>query len=101
VNGIVFHSKKEANRYKELLLLEKAKQISNIRCQVTFEIYRKIVTEEGVTIHAKNYIADFVYYDELIKKETIEDVKGYSTREFRTKWSQMMQRYKEYVFLLT
>lgn len=48
VDGILFDSKKEANFYKELLILEKTGIISNIRRQVSYELiptfmYRKAI----------------------------------------------------------
>ena len=36
VDGIIFDSKKEAERYQELLLLEKTGDISNLQRQVLF-----------------------------------------------------------------
>lgn len=102
IEGKTFHSSKEARRYQELRSLEKAKEISNLRCQVSFEIHSKITTEYGVVIGHRRYIADFVYMDMRHNREVIEDVKGYSTAEFRKKWKQMQQRYsKDYQFLIT
>lgn len=83
-------------------MLERARQIKDIQRQVRFEIHPKIKTEEGVIINKSEYVADFVYYDILAKKKVIEDVKGYSTKEFNRKWRQMQERYsKEYYFLLS
>jgi hypothetical protein len=102
VDGIAFHSRKEANRYCELKLLERAKEINDLQLQVKFEINPKFVTEEGVTFNKRVYVADFVYYDRKLKGKVIEDTKGYSTQEFKRKWRQMQERYrKEYLFLIT
>lgn len=38
VDGQIFDSKKEANRYKELRLLEKAGEIKDLRTQVKFKL---------------------------------------------------------------
>ena len=38
VDGLKFDSRKEANRYCELKLLERAGQITNLRIQQTFEL---------------------------------------------------------------
>lgn len=38
VDGITFDSKKEANRYRDLKLLEKAGEICCLRLQVPFEL---------------------------------------------------------------
>lgn len=102
VDGITFASKKEAKRYYELVLLQKLGKIKDLDMQVNFEIYPKIVTNEGVTIRKKVYRADFVYYDLKLDGKVIEDVKGYSTQDFKRKWKQMQERYgNEYLFVIT
>lgn len=82
-NGILFDSKKEAARYQELRLLEKAGEIHNLRLQVPFELQPKF-RKNGKTWRAVTYIADFVY---LTKEgeEVIEDVKGMRTDVYRLK----------------
>lgn len=91
VGGIKFDSKKEAKRYKELKMLERAGIIQDLQRQVKYvlipaqyepssEIYTK-GKEKGKPKKGKlierecAYYADFVYYrnDEII----VEDVKGY------------------------
>ena len=79
VDGIVFDSKKEAKRYSELLLLEKAGEISNLQRQVKYVLIpaqyaevngkRKCIERECV------YISDFTYIEN--GKLIVEDVKGY------------------------
>ena len=76
--GIKFHSKGEMERYQELLILEKVKEISNLRLQVPYKIEingNKICT----------YFADFVYFDEKTKEEVVEDYKGTRTAIYRLK----------------
>lgn len=75
VNGIVFDSKKEANRYKELLLLMKAGTIELLELQVTYEL------NEGGS-HSIKYVADFVYVDGKSGQKIVEDAKGFRTREY-------------------
>lgn len=70
VDGKKFHSKKEAERYQELLLLERAGEISHLQTQVRYDL---IVNGEKVG----TYIADFVYQDERTVSRVVEDVKGY------------------------
>ena len=101
VDGITFHSKKEAMRYCELKILERAGSIKELQRQVTFEIHPQFVTEEGVTVKKSCYIADFVYFDMKLRKMVIEDTKGFCTKEFLKKWKQMQERYgSEYEFLI-
>lgn len=72
-----FHSTKEANRAIELLLMEKAKRITDLERQVTYRL-------EFNGVHICKYIADFVYTD-ANGKEHIEDVKGVITDVFKLK----------------
>ena len=74
VDGIVFASKKEARRYSELKLLERAGKIENLRRQVPYKI-----------VIAAKYVADFVYVDCFDGAEIVEDVKGYKTPEYLRK----------------
>lgn len=88
-DGEIHDSRKEANRWEELLLLQKAGEISDLRRQVKYQLlapqYEEVerfgkkgqalkpsrrLLERGV-----DYIADFVY-----KKDgevVVEDIKGY------------------------
>lgn len=74
VDGIKFDSEAEAERWKQLVTLEKTGQIGNLRRQVKYVLIpsQKV---EGKTERECSYIADFCYFrnGELI----VEDVKGY------------------------
>lgn len=91
VDGINFDSKKEATRYKELKILERAGIIQKLQRQVKYvlipaqyepsgEIYTK-GKEKGKPKKGKlierecAYYADFVYTEN--GKTVVEDVKGY------------------------
>lgn len=75
VDGQRFDSKKEAKRWKELSLLEKAGTIHNLERQVKFVLIPS-QRENGRVIEREcAYIADFVY--EVDGKRVVEDVKGY------------------------
>ena len=78
VDGIKFDSKKEAKRYRELLLMQKAGEIGLIRRQVEYEL------NPGGT-HSLKYLADFEYYILATGEKVTEDVKGYRTREYKKK----------------
>jgi uncharacterized protein DUF1064 len=69
-DGITFHSKREAARYRELLLLVKAKQIKDLVLQPKFPI-------EINGQHVCNVIGDFEYIEGKIW--VVEDVKGFDT----------------------
>jgi hypothetical protein len=86
--GITFDSKKEANRYSELVLLERAGKIQNLERQVKFELipYQRI--DGKVVERACHYIADFVYQQD--GKKVVEDTKGYKTQEYIIKRKLML-----------
>ena len=90
--GITFDSKKEADRYCELRLLEMAGKIQGLQLQHPF-VLQPQYKKNGKSIRAILYIADFVYYDLERKKTIVEDVKGYKTKEYMLK-----KKMFEYVF---
>ena len=78
IDGITFDSKKEANRYFELKMLEKAGVIADLERQVKFVLIPSQKDKKGKTIEREcSYIADFYYFDKQKKKRVCEDVKGY------------------------
>lgn len=83
VDGIVFASKKEAARYQELRLLEKAGKISTLVLQPRFDL--KVNGFKVCT-----YVGDFLYNDLGGKGSgawisVLEDVKGVKTPAYRLK----------------
>jgi len=85
VDNICFASKKEARRYGELKLLEKAHQIEALCCQVPYVLAVPVNDPSAVDMRAivGKYIADFVYYDQT--GFVVEDVKGFRTPLYRWK----------------
>ena len=74
-DGIKFASKKEAEYYKNLLLLKQAGEVVDIKLQPEFELQEGYI-KDGAKIRPIKYIADFlvVYKDGHIE---IIDTKGY------------------------
>ena len=70
-----FDSAKEARVYDDLLIRLKAKEITNLRLQVPYELIPKQRLTTGKTERSVKYIADFVYEENGITK--VVDVKGY------------------------
>ena len=94
VGKIKFDSKKEANRYLELCMLEKSGIIKNLERQKRFEIVPKTDGERAV-----HYLADFVYEEN--GKLICEDVKSDATRRDKTyiiKRKLFKYLYKNYEF---
>lgn len=88
VDGLTFDSKKEAKRYKELRLLERAGAISELRTQVKFVLIPAQREPDTVGVRGGKkpgklierecaYIADFVYIESATGRKMVEDVKGY------------------------
>lgn len=80
VDGQRFPSKREAERYRQLLLLAKADRIRGLELQVRYELKvrgRKVC----------EYRADFVYeeYENRIWARVVEDCKGFRTPEYKLK----------------
>ena len=78
VNGILFDSKLEANRYKELILLQKAGLIKDLILQPSYELIPSF-KKNNKTYRKTSYNADFSYFDINQGKIIIEDTKGFKT----------------------
>jgi hypothetical protein len=88
VNGITFDSRKEAKRYEELVLLERAGKVSNLETQVKFELIPSQRIDGKVVERAVTYKADFVYLEN--GKKVVEDTKGFMTPEYIIKRKLML-----------
>jgi hypothetical protein len=93
VDGIKFDSKREANRYQELKLLEKGGVISNLDLQPCFTLLEKFTDKMGKKHRAIKYKADFRYYDNEIEEEVVEDVKGMKTDVYKIKKKLLLSKY--------
>jgi hypothetical protein len=80
VDGITFDSIKEANRWQELKLMERAGEITLLARQVKIELVPK-----SNLFRAVYYVADFVYFDKRTGKTVYEDVKGVRTDVYKLK----------------
>lgn len=99
VDGIEFDSKKEAKRYRELRLLERAGGIHSLELQKEFVLIptqreadtvgvRGGVKKGKVIEHAVKYKADFVYIQN--GKRVVEDTKGMRTKDYIIKRKLML-----------
>lgn len=88
IDGITFDSKKEAKRYQDLKLLERAGCIHNLQRQVPFVLIPK--SQYG---RERKYIADFTYFenDTLV----VEDVKSKASKTpvYELKKRMLAERY--------
>lgn len=86
IDGQKFDSKKEKQRYDELVLMEKAGLIRNLKRQVPFELLpavwedvtiqlkTKVKQERRCIFRTTEYVADFTYEQDGV--EVVEDVKA-------------------------
>ena len=102
IDGIEFASRKEARRYQELLLLQRAGAIQDLQMQVKYvlvpaqhETYAKwgkngkrLKDGKRLVERECSYIADFVYT--LDGKLVVEDTKGFRTKEYAIKRKLML-----------
>lgn len=107
VDDITFDSKKEAERYAELKLLEKAGEIQHLRLQQPFTLIpaqyetverygkngKRLADKQKCIFRPVNYIADFVYLDKD-GKMIVEDTKGFRTKEYIIKKKLMYYKFK-------
>ena len=70
-----FDSAKEHRRYAELMIMQRAGEISGLEIQVPYELIPKQKLSNGKTERNCQYVADFVYQKD--GKTVVEDVKGY------------------------
>lgn len=83
VDNIKFDSNLEAIRYKELKLLLRAGEISNLELQPRF-LLQDSFKKNGRTFRKIEYVADFKYIEN--GKTIVEDVKGIQTDVFKLKY---------------
>lgn len=92
VDGIKFDSKKEADRYQQLKLLEKAGKIKDLVLQPEYELIPKF-KKNGKTYRKTVYKADFSYFDTENNKVIVEDVKGFKTDVYALKKKMFEYKY--------
>lgn len=104
IDGIVFDSHKEARRWQELLLLQKAGEITELRRQVEYELipaqyetYERYGKDgkrlkDGVRLLERKvtYVADFVYTITETGETIVEDAKGVRTKDYIIKRKLML-----------
>lgn len=97
IDGIKFDSRKEANKYCELKLLQKAGEVIELHLQPEF-ILQDGYIRNGKKIRPIVYRADFqVKYKD--GREVVIDTKGYRTKEYLIKKKLLLARYPEIEFI--
>lgn len=94
VDGIRFDSMKEARRYQELQLMERAGAIEDLELQPKF-LLQESFRLDGKTHRKIEYIADFKYWDVEKGSWVVEDVKGVKTEVYKIKKKLFLKIYGE------
>lgn len=94
IDGETFDSKREAKRYCELKLLERAGEIKNLERQVKFVLIPSQRIDGKVVERECSYIADFKYQDAHTGELIVEDTKGVRTKDYIIKRKLMLSVYK-------
>ena len=88
IDGETFDSRREAKRWEELKLLERAGEIQDLRRQVKFELIPSQKVNGKVAERACTYVADFVYTEN--GNTVVEDSKGFRTDTYKIKRKLML-----------
>ena len=104
LDGIEFDSRKEARRWNELKLLERAKEINNLQRQVKYVLIpaqyettlryskdgKRLKDGTRLIERETSYVADFVYTDMKTGETVVEDTKGVKTKDYILKRKMML-----------
>ncbi len=92
IDGVTFDSQREAARWQQLCLMEKAGRIADLQRQVKYVLLPAQKDRSGKVIEKQlTYVADFVYKQN--GQTVVEDSKGYRTEVYRIKRKLMLWRY--------
>ena len=100
IDGIEFDSKREAARWQQLRLFERAGKICELERQVVFELAPSVQYAGKRVTPALRYVADFTYFEESTSRGgpnpryTVEDSKGMRTKEYKIKRHLMLAVHK-------
>jgi hypothetical protein len=86
IDGHRFPSKKEATRYQELMILQRAGEIRNLRLQVPIMLQGRDAPLRSRSGRPMRLTVDFVYEDKRLNWATVyEDCKGVPTRDYEVR----------------
>lgn len=96
IDGTLCDSRKEALRLYELLLMEKAGLIKDLKRQVKFVLIPTQKVDGKVVERECSYIADFEYMEKIAPgkwERVVEDTKGFRTDVYRIKKKLMLKEH--------
>lgn len=95
IDGYTFDSQREAQRYGELKLMEKAGEIRALVVHPSINLQPDFMYQ-GKRIRGIVYELDFYYVRECngVLIDVYEDVKGFETSSFKLKWKLLLYQYR-------
>lgn len=95
VGGEKYRSKRELTRHRELLMLQAAGKIENLRREVPFVLVPTQRKLDGKAERGVVYMADFVYdhFPLGFRQLCVEDAKGVRTKEYVIKRKLMLAKH--------
>lgn len=98
MDGKLFASRAEMNRYCELRLLERSGIIRDLEIQPEYVLQAAYI-RDGKKIQPIKYRADFRYLNTSTNKIIVEDCKGMKTEIYKLKKKLLLAQYPELNFI--
>lgn len=100
LDGHTFDSRKEADKYAELMLLKRAGEVVVIELQPVFTLQEGYCTKDGKYVRPIEYRADFrvTYRDGRVVVIDVKPSKDFQTQVYRLKKKMLLYRYPDIVF---
>lgn len=98
IDGILFQSRKEANRYQDLKLEKRVGHVEKFELQPRFLLQEGFTDSSGKRIQPMYYVADFrVWYRD--GRVVVIDTKGFRNRVYTNKLKLFKKRYPDIEFI--
>lgn len=99
IDGIEFASGKEAKRYAELRLMEKAGEIRDLELQPRYVLQEAFTDAMGAKQRPITYRADFRYFDLRRGETVVEETKGFKTADYKLRKKLFLAKYMDVRFV--
>ena len=99
IDGIDFASAKEARRYAELKLMERAGEIRDLVLQPKFVLQDAFTDAMGEKQGALTYRPDFQYFDMRQGQTVVEETKGFKTADYVIRKKLFLAKYMDVRFV--
>ena len=97
--GIMYDSRKECKRARDLDILQRGGLIEGLERQKKFVLQEGYVNNKGEKIREIGYFADFYYYDKIKNVWVAEDTKGMRTDVYKIKKKIFEYKFPDILFI--